>query len=180
MENSKFTRNPAWVYKSEPSSHFVTDIYLPSVRLQQSNSREEELEQIKITFQHYLLPSHMRSQTFNGYFKLQHFLSIQWPESSFFFFFFHINRYLEEPEKYNKLNVFSTSKLVFICSLNLLHFSLLISAALGIINCCEQSRAQDKSSFFSNDVISLLHMEGQTLFYIKEYKIRQNYRTRVR
>lgn len=86
MENSKFTRNPAWVYKSEPSSHFVTDIYLPSVRLQQSNSREEELEQIKITFQHYLLPSHMRSQTFNGYFKLQHFLSIQWPESSFFFF----------------------------------------------------------------------------------------------
>lgn len=35
MENSKLTGDPAWVYKSEPSSHFVTDIYLPSVRLQQ-------------------------------------------------------------------------------------------------------------------------------------------------
>lgn len=32
----------AAVCKSEPSSHFVTDIYLPSVRLQQRNSREQE------------------------------------------------------------------------------------------------------------------------------------------
>lgn len=59
--------------KSEPSSHFGTDIYLPGVRLQQSNSGEQELGQIKITLQHYLLPSRMRWLTFNGYFKLKHF-----------------------------------------------------------------------------------------------------------
>ena len=64
----------AAVCKSEPSSRFATDIYLPTVRLQQRNSREQQLGQRKIALQHYLLPSHMSSHTFNGYFKLKQLL----------------------------------------------------------------------------------------------------------
>lgn len=101
MESWKLTRNPApapmaAVCKSEPSSHFATDIYLPSVRLQQRNSREQELGQIKIALQHYLLPSHMRSHPFNGYFKLKQLL--KHPVARVIIFS-HINRYLEKPEK---------------------------------------------------------------------------------